>query len=77
MNYMNGKINKNKVRKLNLYLCCLVALMLVVACENEDRGLAIFMLEIFNLQLFYRSRLLVAWLRGFLRFVCSWNEIVH
>ena len=35
MNYMNGKINKNKVRKLNLYLCCLVALMLVVACENE------------------------------------------
>ena len=35
MNYMNGKINKNKVRKLNLYLCCLVALMLVVACEND------------------------------------------
>lgn len=35
MNYMNGKINKNKVRKLNLYLCCLVALMLAVACENE------------------------------------------
>lgn len=40
---------------------------------NGNSGVTILILEILNLQLFYRIRLIVAWLRSFPYSIYCWN----